>query len=54
MEEISASIDFDRRFLYAQDIAASKVYTDVLAARGTISQGKTTAVQRRSAVWRPI
>ena len=37
MEEINASIDFDRRF-YAQDIAASKAHCQMLAARGIISR----------------
>jgi argininosuccinate lyase len=45
MEEINASIDFDRR-LYAQDIAASKVHAAMLAARGIISQADATAIAR--------
>ena len=36
MEEINASIDFDRK-LYAQDIAGSKAHAEMLAARGIIS-----------------
>ena len=37
MEEINASIDFDKR-LAAQDIAASKAHCEMLAARGIISE----------------
>ena len=37
MEEINASIDFDRR-LYRQDIEASKAHCRMLAARGIIAQ----------------
>ncbi len=36
MEEINASIDFDRH-LYRQDIAASKVHADMLAKQGIIA-----------------
>src|SRR4026207_593263 len=36
MEEINASIDFDRH-LYRQDIAASKAHADMLAKPGTIA-----------------
>jgi argininosuccinate lyase len=36
MEEINASIDFDRR-LYRQDIAASKAHAEMLAQRGIVS-----------------
>ncbi|MET0873832.1 MAG: lyase family protein, partial [Pseudolabrys sp.] len=36
MEEINASIDFDRH-LYRQDIAASKAHADMLAKQGIIS-----------------
>jgi argininosuccinate lyase len=43
MEEINASIDFDRR-LYAQDIAASKVHARMLAERGIISQADAQAI----------
>ncbi|MFM9863250.1 MAG: argininosuccinate lyase [Micropepsaceae bacterium] len=43
MEEINASIDFDRR-LYAQDIAASKVHAAMLAERGIISQADAAAI----------
>ena len=35
MEEINASIDFDRK-LFRQDIAASKAHARMLAARGII------------------
>ncbi len=44
MEEINASIDFDRR-LYAQDIAASKVHAAMLAERGIISQADASAIR---------
>ena len=37
MEEINASIDFDKR-LYAQDIQGSKAHADMLAACGIISE----------------
>ena len=37
MEEINASIDFDKRF-YRQDIEASKAHCQMLAARGIIPQ----------------
>ena len=37
MQEINASIDFDRR-LYAQDIAASKAHAAMLAKQGIISR----------------
>src|ERR1700692_2575684 len=37
MEEINASIDFDRR-LYRQDIAASKAHADMLAQQAIISR----------------
>src|SRR5246500_2713432 len=36
MEEINASIDFDRH-LYRQDIAASKAHADMLAKQGIIA-----------------
>ena len=36
MEEINVSIDVDRH-LYAQDIAASKVHAEMLAAQGIIA-----------------
>jgi argininosuccinate lyase len=36
MEEINASIDFDRH-LYAQDIAASKAHAQMLAKQGIIA-----------------
>ncbi len=45
MEEINASIDFDRR-LYAQDIAASKVHAEMLAQRGIIAQADAAAILR--------
>src|ERR1041384_4065654 len=38
MEEINASIDFDRR-LYRQDIAASIAHARMLGARGIIPAG---------------
>ena len=37
MEEINASIDFDRK-LYAQDIAGSKAHAKMLAQQGIISK----------------
>ncbi len=37
MEEINASIDFDKR-LHAQDIAASRAHCEMLAAQGVISR----------------
>ena len=37
MEEISASIAFDRR-LYAQDIAASKAHAEMLARQAIIAR----------------
>ncbi len=37
MEEINASIDFDRR-LYRQDIAASKAHAAMLAKQGIIAR----------------
>ena len=37
MQEINASIDFDRR-LYRQDIAASKAHAAMLAKQGIISR----------------
>jgi len=36
MEEINASIDFDRH-LYRQDIAASKAHAEMLAKQGIIT-----------------
>lgn len=36
MEEINASIDFDRK-LYAQDIEGSKAHAIMLASKGIIS-----------------
>ena len=43
MEEINASIDFDRR-LYAQDIAASKAHAAMLAETGIISKADGKAI----------
>ena len=45
MEEINASIDFDKR-LFRQDIAASKAHADMLAARGIISEEDNAAIQK--------
>ena len=44
MEEIGASIDFDKR-LYAQDIAASKAHSAMLAETGIISPGDNEQIQ---------
>ena len=43
MEEINASIDFDRR-LYAQDIAGSQAHAAMLAKTGIISDGDADAI----------
>ncbi|MCH8238222.1 MAG: argininosuccinate lyase [Proteobacteria bacterium] len=43
MEEINASIDFDRR-LYAQDIAGSKAHAAMLAKTGIISNEDADAI----------
>ena len=43
MEEINASIDFDRR-LYAQDIEASKAHASMLVERGIISEADGDAI----------
>ncbi len=43
MEEINASIDFDRR-LYAQDIAGSKAHAAMLAKTGIISNADANAI----------
>lgn len=43
MEEINASIDFDKR-LAAQDIRASKAHASMLAAQGIISAGDEKAI----------
>jgi argininosuccinate lyase len=43
MEEINASIDFDRH-LYRQDIAASKAHAAMLAQRGIISADDAAAI----------
>jgi len=43
MEQINASIDFDKR-LFEQDIAASKAHCAMLAAQGVISQADATAI----------
>ncbi len=45
MEEINASIDFDRR-LYVQDIAASKAHAAMLANTGIISQADGKAIAK--------
>ena len=42
MQEINASIDFDRR-LYRQDIAASKAHAAMLAKQGIISRDDARA-----------
>ncbi len=43
MEEINASIDFDRR-LYAQDIAASKAHCRMLARQGIVTEQDGEAI----------
>jgi len=43
MEEINASIDFDRK-LYAQDIAGSKAHASMLAEQGIISSEDATQI----------
>jgi len=45
MEQINASIDFDRR-LYAQDIKASIAHAEMLAARGIITRKDAVAITR--------
>ncbi len=45
MEEINASIDFDRR-LYAQDIAASKAHAAMLAKQGIIARDDAVKIAR--------
>ena len=45
MQEINASIDFDRR-LYRQDIAASKAHAAMLAKQGIISREDAKAIAR--------
>jgi argininosuccinate lyase len=45
MQEINASIDFDRR-LYAQDIAASKAHAAMLAKTGIISDDDGKAIAK--------
>jgi len=45
MEEINASIDFDKR-LFAQDIAGSKAHCDMLAETGIISHEDAAAINR--------
>ncbi len=45
MEEINASIDFDKR-LFRQDIAASKAHAEMLATRGIISEEDNAAIQK--------
>src|SRR5262245_48433706 len=44
MEQINASIGFDRRF-YAQDIAASKAHAAMLVRQGIIGQADGAAIQ---------
>ena len=43
MEEINASIDFDKR-LFAQDIAGSKAHCEMLAETGIISSEDAAAI----------
>ena len=43
MEEINASIDFDKRF-FAQDIAASMAHARMLASRGILTEDDCTAI----------
>ncbi|MBH0236412.1 argininosuccinate lyase [Methylobrevis albus] len=43
MEEINASIDFDKK-LYAQDIRGSKAHAEMLAARGVLSAADAEAI----------
>ncbi|GGE13936.1 argininosuccinate lyase [Aureimonas endophytica] len=45
MQEINASIDFDKR-LYAEDIAGSKAHAAMLAATGIISPSDEAEIQR--------
>ena len=45
MEEINASIDFDRR-LYRQDIAASKAHAAMLAKQGIIARDDAAKIAR--------
>jgi len=45
MQEINASIDFDRR-LYAQDIAGSKAHAAMLAKTGIISEQDANAIAK--------
>ncbi|WP_152045045.1 argininosuccinate lyase [Aureimonas psammosilenae] len=45
MQEINASIDFDKR-LYAEDIAGSKAHAAMLAAQGIISAANEAEIQR--------
>jgi argininosuccinate lyase len=45
MEEISASIDFDKR-LYAQDIKGSKAHVRMLAEQGIISKSDAAEIRR--------
>jgi argininosuccinate lyase len=45
MEQINASIDFDRR-LYRQDIAGSKAHCEMLVAQGVISADDGAAILR--------
>ncbi len=45
MEEINASIDFDKR-LWRQDIRGSKAHAEMLAAVGILSKADAAAIQR--------
>lgn len=45
MQEINASIDFDKR-LYREDIAGSKAHAKMLAAQGIITTDDYTAIER--------
>ena len=45
MEEINASIDFDRH-LYRQDIAASKAHAAMLAKQGILTSNDAAAIAK--------
>lgn len=45
MQEINASIDFDKR-LYSEDIAGSKAHSSMLAAQGIISEADKEAIHK--------
>ena len=47
MEEINASIDFDRK-LAAQDIAGSLAHVAMLAAQGVVEPGRRRRHRRRA------